>query len=223
MSSRHDWTSIGARRASALAAALMAVMFARGAGAATPTGASPMQVLKDFSDKIALILEKKTTPGTDAEKKQDEKLKKNVNKLLDFPTLAKSSIGKHWKDLTLPQQTEITSLLTELIQRNYIKQIHDRKDDKYIVTYDSETFEGEDKAVVVTTVTAEARHDEQTQITYKMKKKGVKWVVVDIETDGVSLVQNYRSQFAKIIEKEGADKLIEKMKKKIESGEVGGL
>ncbi len=213
----------GIGTSSTLPLALVAILFAGSTWAATPTGSSPMQVLKDSNDKVAKLIEKKTTPGSDAEKKQDEKLKKVIDKLLDFPALAKSALGKHWKDLSLEQQNEVTRLLTELIQRNYIKQIHDRKDEKYIVTYDSETLDGDDKAVVVTTVTAEARHDEQTQVTYKMKKKGVKWVVVDIETDGVSLVQNYRSQFSKIIEKEGADKLIEKMKKKVESGEEGGL
>ena len=40
--------------------------------------------------------------------------------------------------------------------------------------------------------------------------------MVDSITDEVSLVQNYRSQFAKIIKKDGYAVLVEKIEKKIE-------
>jgi phospholipid transport system substrate-binding protein len=180
-------------------------------------GSSPMQVLKDANDKISKILKKKVASGSEAEKKQDTKIRGVVNKLLNFKLLTKAALGKHWKSLSEDQQKEFVDLLTELIQRNYIKQVHKRKNEKWVVNYDSEEID-EKKAKVVTTVVAEERHDEETEVVYKMQKKGPKWVVVDILTDDVSLVRNYRSQFNKIIEKDGIDKLLEKMRNKVESG-----
>jgi phospholipid transport system substrate-binding protein len=195
------------------AAVAVIVMFAAPKVDAAPSGSSPMEVLKSANDKIAGILKKKIP-----EAKQDDKIRKVVNKLLDFKLLTKAAMGKHWKDLSTEQQDEFVELLTELIQRNYIKQVHQRKDEKWVVSYDSEEID-EKKAKVITTVVAEDRHDEETEVVYKMKKKGPKWVVVDILTDDVSLVRNYRSQFNKIIEKDGVEKLLEKMRKKVEGGD----
>jgi phospholipid transport system substrate-binding protein len=201
-----------------LAVGLAAILAAGGTEAAAPTGSSPMEILKDANSKIATILKKKVAVGSDAEKKQDEKIRKVVDKLLDFQLLTKSAMGKHWDGLSEDQRTELVGLLTELIQRNYIKQVHQRKDENWVVEYNSEEVE-DTKATVVTTVIAADRHGEETEVVYKMKKKAAKWVVVDILTDDVSLVRNYRSQFNKIIEKDGVDKLIEKMRSKVESGE----
>ncbi|MBW2263207.1 MAG: ABC transporter substrate-binding protein [Deltaproteobacteria bacterium] len=196
-----------------MAAAALAVIVALAApqAIAAPSGSSPMEVLKAANDKIAGIMKKKIP-----EAKQDIKIRKVVDKLLDFKLLTKASLGKHWKELSTEQQDEFVDLLTELIQRNYIKQVHKRKDEKWIMNYDSEEIE-EKKAKVITTVVAEDRHDEETEVVYKMQKKGPRWVVVDILTDDVSLVRNYRSQFNKIIEKDGIEKLLEKMRKKLES------
>ncbi len=196
---------------------------------AGPPAASPTEMLKDINDQITKILGKKLPQA-----KQDEQVKKVVNKLLNFNLLTKNAFGKYWtmklddKDIMdQAQKDKAVDLLTDLIQRNYIKQIDQRKDEKYIVNYGSETVEG-DKATVVTTVVAAERHDEETEVVYKLVKQGNSWKVKDIETDGVSLVRNYRTQFYKIIEKEadaktGVAKLLEKLQSKVDDGDTGGL
>jgi phospholipid transport system substrate-binding protein len=51
-----------------------------------------------------------------------------------------------------------------------------------------------------------------------MKRASQGWRIVDIVVDGVSTVQNYRSSFSRIIQKEGIDGLI----KRLERGSAGG-
>lgn len=191
------------------------------------SASSPTEVLKDLNDKVAKVLKKKLSKD-----KQDEQLKKIVNKMLNFKTLTKSSFGKYWsmkvdgKDvMSAEQKQKAEEMLTELIQRNYIKQIEDRQDEKYVVQYEDEEVDGK-KAKVTTVVVAEGRHDEETEVVYKMVKVGSKWKVKDIETDGVSLVRNYRTQFYKIIEKEsdpaeGINVLLDKLRKKVDDDEGG--
>jgi phospholipid transport system substrate-binding protein len=48
-----------------------------------------------------------------------------------------------------------------------------------------------------------------------MRKKGATWIVVDMETDGVSLVQTYRNDFNKNIKNDGWEALMKKMKDKL--------
>ena len=185
------------------------------AGRAAEAADSPMQVLKKANQKIEKILDQKLGKGADAEKKRDEKLKKVVDGFLDFDALAQKSLGKHWKERTDEEKAEFKKLFRELVQKNYLKQIHEKAD--YDVIYDDEEIE-DSNATVNTTVKAKNKKGEEaeTSLVYKLKKKKGKWLVVDIITDEVSLVQNYKSQFAKIIKKDSYAVLVEKIEKKIE-------
>ena len=62
--------------------------------------------------------------------------------------------------------------------------------------------------------------EEAVEIIFKMVQKGGAWKVGDIVTEGVSLVSSYRSQFTKIIKKDGFPALVQKMKDKIAKGDV---
>lgn len=202
-------------------AIMTAILFcAMLAGRAAEAADSPMQVLKKANQKIEKILDQKLGKGADAEKKRDDKLKKVVDGFLNFDALAQKSLGKHWKERTDEEKAEFKKIFKELIQKNYLKQIHEKAD--YDVVYDDEEIE-DDKAVVNTTVKAKNKKGEEaeTSLVYKLKKKKGKWLVVDIITDEVSLVQNYRSQFAKIIKKDGYSVLVEKIQKKLEEKKGG--
>jgi len=178
---------------------------------------SPMAVLKKANKKIEKLLDMKVEPSSPEEKKRDDKITKIVDSFLDFDTISKKALGKHWEERTEEERKEYTELFRKLVQKNYLKQIHEKAD--YEVIYDSEKIDG-DKAVVNTTVKAKNKKGEEaeTSIVYKLSKKNGKWYVVDIETDEVSLVGNYKSQFNKIISKDGFKALIEKMKKKVKEG-----
>jgi len=168
--------------------------------------AGPMDYLKSMDKKLKPLLANA--------QKNEKKVLKIVNNMMDFKTLCKKSLGRHWKDRTDAERKEFTETLHALIEKNVVKRLKDTKN--HIVTYESEEIEG-DKATVVTIVAAgKGPRAAQTEIVYKLKKKGPKWKVVDMTTDGVSLVQNYRSQFNKIITKDGWAVLMQKMKDKLE-------
>ena len=60
-------------------------------------------------------------------------------------------------------------------------------------------------------------------IDYRMLKNGGRWLVYDVNIEGVSLVSNYRTQFNKIIQTNGYNSLVERMKvKQNEFLEEGG-
>jgi phospholipid transport system substrate-binding protein len=181
-----------------------------------PAG-TPTNVLQTANDKITKLLDAKVAKGSDAEKKRDEKIKKIVDGFLDFESLARRSLGKNWETRTDAEKEEFKKVFRQLIQQNYLNQIHKKSD--YEIVYDSEDVE-EVKATVYTTVKAKSKKGEEAETTlvYKMKKVKDKWVVFDIVTDEVSLVQNYKSQFTKIINKDGYKVLIQKIQKKLDEG-----
>jgi phospholipid transport system substrate-binding protein len=175
---------------------------------------TPKQTLQRINAKINKLLRQKPAKGSAAEKKMKAEVKKTVNALLDFNELARLSLNKHWKDRSEKEHTEFVSILQDLIERNYVKQLRSNLD--YKLAYRSENVEG-DQAHVDTVVSVEKKgRVTEVQIGYKMRKSAKGWMVWDVITDEVSIVSNYRSQFNRIIRKESYDALVKKMKRKLE-------
>ena len=166
---------------------------------------SPTDFLKNKDKKLKPLL-------ADTAKNKD-KILGTINAMMDFQALCKDSLGKHWEQRSPDEQKAFSKTLKALIEKNLIKRLKDSKN--HVIEYGAETVK-DDTASVATTVKAGAgpRADE-TEVVYKMHKKGGKWIVTDMITDEVSLVGNYQSQFNKIISDEGWDALMKKMTDKL--------
>jgi phospholipid transport system substrate-binding protein len=57
-------------------------------------------------------------------------------------------------------------------------------------------------------------------VDYLMHQVDGKWRIVDIVTEGTSLVGNYRSQFRRVIKKHGFPELLKRMKNKAGQGAI---
>ncbi|WP_054652846.1 MlaC/ttg2D family ABC transporter substrate-binding protein [Salidesulfovibrio brasiliensis] len=80
------------------------------------------------------------------------------------------------------------------------------------VTYKKQMVRG-DKAMVLTEVVDK---DKTFSVNYRLIKIGGQWMVYDIIAEGISLVKNYRSQFAEILHDGNVDTLIAKLNEKAE-------
>jgi phospholipid transport system substrate-binding protein len=168
---------------------------------------SPKETLRKTNDQLRKLL-KEPDPT-----KVRSSIKELVNGFLDYQELSTRALGEHWEKLKPEQRTEFVGVLRDLIERNYVRQLRSNVD--YDVVYKTEDVKGKE-ATVQTAVKAKRKGREvEIPIDYKLSERGGKWVVFDVITEEVSLVRNYRSQFQKIIEKDGYEGLIAKMKKRL--------
>jgi len=58
-------------------------------------------------------------------------------------------------------------------------------------------------------------------VDYRVLKDGARWRIYDIVIEGVSLVNNYRSQFAGILQKSSYSELVRRLKSTIQQQEKG--
>jgi phospholipid transport system substrate-binding protein len=178
-----------------------------------PADSSPMADLKKANAKLKKVLgDRKPSWSPEADVKNAE-LKKIVGSFLDFEELARRSLGKNWDARTPKERTEFVKTLRELVERNYVQQIYGQPE--YELKLDKETKNGSD-ASVTGVLHAVARGKKVTmELEYKLVYKSGAWVVYDVITDDLSLLENYRSEFNKIIAKESFDALLSRMKKKL--------
>ena len=151
-------------------------------------------------------------PGNEA------KVTSTLDEILDHPALAEGSLGSEWAARTDAEKTQFSDLLKQLVRRSYERNI--KKTIGYNIEYVGET---EKNAKIVVSTRAISKTDKRAdpvEIDYTLAQKDGKWRIQDIKTDGVSLVSSYRSQFTKIVKKDGFPALITKMKDKIAKGDV---
>jgi phospholipid transport system substrate-binding protein len=181
---------------------------------AKPAASGPgTSAVKGANDKIAALLKQKPAAGSPEEKALAGKVATSVRDFLDIDELGKRAMSEQWAKLTDAQKQEFLSTLRALIEDNYIKGL--RSNLSFTVDYTSETADKDGNVVVATTINTKRKNRAfKISVDYVLKKQGDKLKAWDVKTDGVGLVENYRTQFNKIVEKEGFSGLIARMKKK---------
>jgi phospholipid transport system substrate-binding protein len=171
------------------------------------------QVVKQANEKISGLLKQKAAAGSQEEKDLAAKVTSSVRDFLDIDELGKRAMTDQWAKLKPEQQTEFLSTLRSLIEDNYVRGL--RANLEYTVEYTGESTDHDGNTVVATIIHTK-RHNRpyNIEVDYVLKKEGDKMRAWDVKTDGVGLVENYRQQFDKIMDKDGFAGLIAKMKKK---------
>jgi phospholipid transport system substrate-binding protein len=162
-------------------------------------------------DEVEKILSK---PRTDA---RDAALTAVLDGFLDYDELAKRSLGAEWDSKSPAQRRQFTSLLKQLVQRSYTNNLE--RTLKFQVRYLA-AEEAEDLVVVKTEARdRKNRRAPPVSIDYRVLPLAGGFRVVDVITDGVSLVENYRKQFTRTLKRESWGALIEKMERRLREGD----
>jgi phospholipid transport system substrate-binding protein len=170
-------------------------------------------VVKQVNTTISNLLKKKPPEGSKEEKELAKQVTESVRSFLDIDQLGKRAMVDQWPKLSKAQQAQFLTLLRELIEDSYIRGL--RANLEYTVVYTGETADKDGNVVVSTKVNTQRKgRPYSIAIDYVLVKEAGKLRAFDVKTDGVGLVENYRSTFNKIVEKDGFDGLIAKMKKK---------
>jgi phospholipid transport system substrate-binding protein len=179
-------------------------------GAATAT-------VRKANDTLKELLKKKAPPGGPEEKKLTNEVTTRLGTFLDVDELGRRALRDHWSKLGAEQRREFTKLLRELVEANYLKALRARLD--YDVAYADETTTNSGVRVATEVHALRNGRKQTMSIDYVLHRQNDDWRVFDLVTDGVGLVENYRSQFNKVIAKESVDGLLARMrKKKLEGG-----
>jgi phospholipid transport system substrate-binding protein len=203
-----------------MSAAVPCLLVAGSTSAAPDAKAAPAKdgpgtaAVKQANTAISNLLKQKASPGSKEEKDLAKQVTASVRTFLDIDQLGKRAMVDQWPKLSKGQQEQFLNLLRELIEDNYIRGL--RANLQYSVVYAGESVDKDGNVVVATKVAAQRKgRPFSIAIDYVLVKEGDKLRAFDVKTDGVGLVENYRTSFNKIVEKDGFDGLMARMKKKL--------
>ncbi len=130
-----------------------------------------------------------------------------IEKSFDFQEMARDALGSAYGQISGGQRQEFTTTFSYLFQDSYTRMVL-----KFLlkenITYNRESRE-DGKARVDTTI---VRPNESIPVAYMMHQTGGGWLLYDVNVDGVSILNNYRTQFSQVIRTKGFGFLLERMK-----------
>lgn len=171
---------------------------------------TPMAALRSYIDRVLHVLRDPALKGESGKKIKTEKIEAIAQDLFDFEELSKRSLGKSWKQLSPDQQNEFVSLYKSLLKKTY--------SDKIISYNDEGILFGKELALTEKTSEIETTLKTQTAdipIHYRLILKDGRWTAYDVIIEGISLINNYRSQFREILGDNPPEELIRVLRKKV--------
>jgi phospholipid transport system substrate-binding protein len=194
-------TSHVARRALCLAL-VAGLLIPAGAWAGVPTDQLRAQI--DLVIKTVENPEMKAKPAD-----RRAAVRKIAYDTFDFQEMSRRALARHWQARTPAEREEFVKLFADLLERAYVSRIEEYGGEK--IAYNGDTIDG-DAALVKTKIITKQGTD--VPVDYRMLKRNDRWFVYDVVIEGVSLINNYRNQFNKIIQTSSYEALVDRMKTK---------
>jgi phospholipid transport system substrate-binding protein len=191
---------------------IASVFFMLLVGVAAASAMEPMETVKGPIDAVIAILNdpQYTAPGTKTA--QRDEIWKTVQPMFDFGEISRRTVARNWTMFNDTEKKEFTDVFAQFLGNTYIDKIQGEYHNEKIVYLDQD-FYSDAYAEVRTQL---LRETVEIPVNYRMFKNSAgQWKVYDITVEGVSLVKNYRTQFASILQKDPPSRLIQILNDKL--------
>ncbi len=172
----------------------------------------PTEEIRTAIDKGLAILNDESLRAN-GKNEHIEKLREVVRPLFNFEEMARRSLGRHWRNMSPQERSEFVSVFTNLLEATYADKIDLYKGGE--ISFVKEVVD-EDYARVDSKVKDTKGTD--YSVSYKLLRDNGDWRIYDVVVENVSLINNYRAQFGRIIRKSSTKDLVEKIRQKSEEG-----
>jgi len=195
-------------RASALVLALVCVVPAvLGAADATP-GATPgpREVVEDTVARVLAILADESLD----QPTRRERIEAIAFDVFDFTTMSKLVLARNWKRFSQDQKRAFVREFKAHLSRTYGSRLDRYRQENVRIVSTREEPRGD---VTVITKVVGGQFDD-IEMSYRLRYRDDRWRAIDVVIEGVSLIANFRSQFAEVLSKGGPERLLEELRTK---------
>jgi phospholipid transport system substrate-binding protein len=183
----------------AIFAGLMAFWLA----AAPALAATPTSYVKSILDEVMGI---QNDPGK-AESARKEAIRRVIQRSFDFDHMSRNSLGQTYNRLSAARRQEFNTVFRALFQDSYTRLVLNFLKQE-TVEYGREQVQGNNARLDTVLI----RINERIPVEYLMHRQGPNWILYDVVVDGVSILDNYKRQFAQVISTRSFEHLMERMR-----------
>lgn len=138
-----------------------------------------------------------------------EKIRVVIAERFDFRAMSQRTLATNWRKASKEEQQQFVELFAKLIQNTYISRVEAYTNEEVKYASDKVT---KNRAVVDTLIVTSSA---EIPVTYKLYLKDDRWLVYDVNIEGVSLISNYRNSYHEIVKRDGFSGLLAQMEQKV--------
>ncbi len=167
---------------------------------------APRQLITKTADQIIAVL-------ADEDASSEERvsaIQAIAYEIFDFTTMSKLVLARNWRKMPKDQRIEFVREFKEHLSRTYGTRL-DRFDQESIEVTGTQVEPRDDVTVITKVVGGQF---DAAVTSYRLRNRNGRWRIIDVVIEGVSLVSNFRSQFAEVINRGSIDDLLAKLRDK---------
>jgi len=189
----------------AVAAAIVLGVVALGEASVPPAEEEARRFVQQTIDDVMGILH---DDALTLEEKKD-RVESIAYERFDFELISRLVLARNWNTMTPQQQRDFVDAFKKHLSATYRDTLDEYRDEK--ITIEGSRLEARGDVTVLTLI---RQSSGDTKVDYRLRRTDAGWRGIDVIIEGVSLVQNFRTQAQEIISSEGADALIQKLRDK---------
>jgi len=164
--------------------------------------------MKTTIDEVLRIVRDQDLKHKDKADERRQLLEKVVEARFDYAEMSRRALGAPWNQLTDQQKQEFVDLFRTLLTNSYADKIETYSGEG--VQYLNERTEKEYAEVRTKVLSGKT----EIPLDYRLINRAEDWRVYDVVVDNISLVNNYRGQFTKILRASSYSDLVDQLRKK---------
>jgi len=129
----------------------------------------------------------------------------------DFRLMSVQVLGRYWRTAGEEQREQFTSVFKQLLTNTYAA-VFERYEGQTVDVLGAQSTSNANRVLVPTIVNSPGKP--AIEVAYRLYYGNGKWQIYDVVVDGISLLINYRSEYASALSQNSLDNLIDKLKAK---------
>jgi phospholipid transport system substrate-binding protein len=156
---------------------------------------TPTDTLREFFRQAVAVVD---DPRTETHPQEALlKIRKMADTVFDVREAAPTALGPHWSARSPAEREEFTLLFGRLLEQAYLNVVTSLIGGRRInIRYEDETTDG---AAALVRTTIQAKDGRSVPFDYRMTMRQGRWAIRDVIVERVSLMDNYRAQFKRML------------------------
>lgn len=198
---------------------LALLLFSLNGYAVAQASVPPHQMLEGVTQELFTVLKAERAAINEKHEHLYDVVEQVLRPHVDLDVMARYVLGKSWRSATDGQRERFTSEFKTLMVRFYVSALLEDPDELDELLANTDTLINylpveTDESTTKTRVRAEVHLPNggpRVPVSFSLFLKEGKWMMYDVNVDGISLVSNYRSSFATEVKRDGIDTLIDRI------------
>ena len=169
----------------------------------------PFDLVKSTIERALVILREPKPNSVEKKQERIDRLKAVINPVFDYEEMARRTLAAHWRRRTPAEQEEFVKLFRAFLERIYSDRVDVYGNERIVLgreRINQDDAEVESKII--------GPKGDENPVIYRLRRVDGQWKVYDAVVDNISIVNNYRSQFDRVISKSSFEELKRMLKEK---------